>query len=434
LSYFHGPTAASSQYQFGGNLGSSSLSGFARQSAGGPNGQSQVYYLPSSTVSTGGGSLYSAPVGSGFDSAIVPRSSISPTASGAQINSLATGASQSQAITRAMQVAPPEAGSPGAVLSSTVFSLRVPDQTVAGEVPTEINTNIQPNPDMVQGAVNGPRDPRIVSKTDEMKAAMVSDTYMKIIDEMKNQSQGMPGINENAGKEAAGPNLNNEKTGPEIDPLTGMKRQIANVITPPKNTSGLNPPAKVADSSLSAKKLTDLSTAELTAGKNIKPVKMVQPQTTSAAVSEYDMNMARAELNLKASKYLDSAEAYQGALSSKPNDPLALAGRGHAEMGAGVYSAAAYDLKFIFTRKPEMISIHYDPQSFIIATRQEYLLEDLHKLTANKDTANMASFLYCYLCYQTNRTTMLQAELKAWGEREGHDEWQSVVNRAWTAK
>ena len=56
---------------------------------------------------------------------------------------------------------------------------------------------------------------------------------------------------------------------------------------------------------------------------------------------------------------------FQTALANKPADPLALVGRSHAELGAGIYAAAAYDLKFVFTRKPGIIAVKYDAQSLI---------------------------------------------------------------------
>src|SRR5204863_8530954 len=133
--------------------------------------------------------------------------------------------------------------------------------------------------------------------------------------------------------------------------------------------------------------------------------------------STFEALMNRAEDNLKAGKYLDAAQVFQTALANKPEDPLALVGRAHAELGAGIYAAAAYDLKFVFTRKPGIIAVKYDAQSLIPGPRQEFLLQDLQKMTGNKETADMASFLYCYLCYETGRDAELQAELNKWAAR-----------------
>ncbi len=101
LKYFHQPTSAVvagpggslivvptqslgtfSPYAFQGTLGSSSFNNFARQSAGGSQaniGATRTFYLPSSTVSTGQGSLYSAPYGGGYESALIPRYSAAAT-------------------------------------------------------------------------------------------------------------------------------------------------------------------------------------------------------------------------------------------------------------------------------------------------------------------------------------------------------------------
>ena len=173
----------------------------------------------------------------------------------------------------------------------------------------------------------------------------------------------------------------------------------------------------------------------LTAGSKLKkPLHLASDSTGGGGVSSYDMTMTKAEQSLKGGKYLDAAETFQAALGIKPDDPLALVGRAHAEFGAGLYSSAAHDLKFVFIRKPELVSVRYDVASFIPPARQEFLMEDLQKLTDKKDAGDTASFLYCYLCYQTGRTTALQGEFKKWNSRDTHDEWQIVLMRAWVQK
>jgi len=97
-----------------------------------------------------------------------------------------------------------------------------------------------------------------------------------------------------------------------------------------------------------------------------------------------------------------------------------------------MYQSAAYDLKFMFTRKPEMVSVRYDVQSFIPPSRQDFLLTDLAGMVSNNESPDTAAFLYCYLCYQTGRTQQLQRTLFDWGRRPSPDPWQAVLNRAWT--
>ena len=88
----------------------------------------------------------------------------------------------------------------------------------------------------------------------------------------------------------------------------------------------------------------------------------------------------------------------------------------------------------MFTRDPKLVGLKYQANSFVPAARQEYVLDDLQKATGKKEMANMASFLYCYVCYETERQDLLDAELKKWAARAGHDEWQVVAARAWGTK
>ena len=110
LKYFHQPTSTVvagpggslivvpssslgtfSPYAFQGSLGSSSFNNFARQSAGGSQtniGATRTFYLPSSTVSTGQGSLYSAPYGGGYESALIPRYSAAATTTAGDVGQM----------------------------------------------------------------------------------------------------------------------------------------------------------------------------------------------------------------------------------------------------------------------------------------------------------------------------------------------------------
>lgn len=466
LSYFHGRVGSSSPYQSRSGFANDPLANFARQSAGTPTngaytGVTQTYYLPSATVSTAGGSLYSSPVGSGFDSALVPRASISPAATASQLNALNGGmGADYQAINRSLNANPLQAGQPGNVLANPLFVLRTTEQSAKNSdlahpttlpngmpnpnLPLNNGAGLNPDgtpatrpvdPDLVQGLVGGNRDPRVAGQSVEFKSALVSDTYLQLADQLNKVQGATPGAENDPSTQPADNALPN-RSGMDIDPLTGKPRLIA---TLPNFTSRGGRPAATTQSAMSLrtnlptpKRLNEVSDAELLAGSKIKPVHIAQ--SAGGAISGFDLQMSRAESNLKVGRYLDAAESFQSALTMKPDDPLALVGRAHAEMGAGIYIAAEYDLKFVFTRKPELVSVRYDVNSFLPANRQEFLLEDFHKLTTNKETANMASFLYCYLCYQSGRTAQLKSELQAWSARDARDDWQSIAQRAWSAK
>lgn len=489
LSYWHGQVGRPgggnglgtfSPNQFQGQLGSGSFTNFARQTAGGDitsgkGGQiTQSYYLPSTTVSTAQGSFYSSPTGSGFDSSLVPTQAINPTVSGAQLSAIAPNNTsaflQPGAIDRTVS-APIVAGTPGALLDNPLFGPRqaeeaafMAQQQAAQDqregklpVPGTENLPVSPgqqntpgtetpgtpttNPSEVQGQV----PELIASRNAAIKGQVggkgvdwaVSDHFKTIADQLKEAAGG-----EETPEPKRGLTLAGTAGRVELDPLTGRQRQMT--LTNQGGTAGAGaatrPGLLALEQPLSPKRLEDLSTNQLTAGSKVKPVKLA-PETGSKGVgfigagdgpdSAFNTLMSRGSDSLKAGKYLDAVGQFQSALAAKPEDPLAVVGRAHAELGAGLYSSSAFDLKFVYTRRPEMVSLKYDVGSFIPGPRQDVLLADLAKLSDNKDTADMSSFLYCYLCYQTSRTPEMQAELKKWGARDGHDAWQGVLQRAW---
>jgi hypothetical protein len=482
LKYFHGQVGRPgggngvgtfNQNEFNGQLGSSTLFNFARQSAGSnvtggsvTGAQGQSFYLPSQVVSTSGGTMYSAPYGSGFDSVLVPGSAASPLLSGAQLGSLgalsladAAQAAQYGTYNRGLPPAPRGTGEPGALLDSSLFATR--DFELSSQNTNQFqNSNPlgQPNlqttprpgdtgtsttqpdqsPGVVQGAVPGSINQQVVVNNrinGGLVDAKVSDRFKTLEDQLK---QAMGTDQNTKGQD-------NGQTGvaaADIDPLTGLPR--------PKNTSGDTGNGRggtgevvaggtgtgrsgrgASPQALTPKGLENLSDNQLTAGSKVKPISLGAESPGANGTTTFDVMMAKGEANLKAGKYMDAAAAYQAALAAKPQDPLALVGRAHGELGAGMYASAAYDLKFVFTRNPELISVKYDVNSFIPAARQQYLLDDLKKLAAKAETADLASFLYSYLSYQTGRDVELGQQLRQWGDREGHDLWQGVLNRAW---
>jgi hypothetical protein len=482
LKYFHDRTSSFSPYQFQGSLGSARLTNFARQSAGSdvnPTPLNQVYYLPSTTVSTGQGALYTSPMGGGFDSQLLPRSSISPTASAAQVNSLVPreGSSQYRALDRVEAGrSEVEAGTEGALMSAQLFGLRVPaiqqlnavqqEQQAArlrqestpgrggirapGAEEADDATAQGPTPyDRWDTLMTGRRDARLVVRSEadrvaplpkraKAEDARVSTRYRTLLDDLRTAEKAGGGGGTAATASAAGAG----GAGADIDPLTGRPRRPALLSSAAGGRAGaaggtattapaLKPGAESAAPPATRIEQVPLST--LLAGSKVAPLKtLVQGQGPGGAgATPAEQQMARAEALLKEAKYMEAADAYHRAITLDPGNVLALVGRAHAELGAGMYQAAAYDLKFVFTRNPQMVGVKYDMDTFMPGARQEYLMKDLSALTSLKDMGNTASFLVAYLFYQTGRGQQLQVELQKWGARPDHDTWQVALARAW---
>jgi hypothetical protein len=300
-------------------------------------------------------------------------------------------AGQSLGINRDMGTAP-EPGSPGALLSSPLFVLRLTEVPATrpsigpapGAPATKPGTDVNAGPDsdtvnpaMVQGTVAAALNAQVLGQSADLKNAMVSDNYLKLATELATLAGPQTASDSNSTDKPVFGAPGSVGTGQEIDPLTGKPRMIAVLQKPALPTAtGPSKPAEPTQPGVSARGLANVSTSELVAGSRVKPVRLAPEDSTGgSSLSSYDLTMAKAEQALKAGKYLDAAETYQAALGIKPEDPLALVGRAHAEFGAGLYTSAAHDLKFVFIRKPELVSVHYDVASFIPATRQEYLMK-----------------------------------------------------------
>ena len=178
-------------------------------------------------------------------------------------------------------------------------------------------------------------------------------------------------------------------------------------------------------------RLENLSSSELEAGKQVAPMKSFVDAPEGGKVTPFDELMKNAETLLKSGKYMEAADAYQTAITTEPDNALAVIGRAQAELGGGMYESAAGDLQTIFARKPALMAVHYPIGDFIPVERQNYLVKDLQTLTTNPGPGNTASFLLSYMFYNTGRTEDARAELGRWANRPWRNEWAGVAEKAW---
>lgn len=471
LKYFHGSVPYRSPYEFRGSLGSASLNDYARQSAiggtfqGTYTGQTQTYYLPSRTVSSQAGQLTPAPLAggstSGFDSALVGAAAVNPT------SSLRSQAAVSAALVAAplgADVPPPRlfetlsTTTPlGLTLTneaSPLFGLQrlqsVPPQGIdrTGATPPGLDNPQSPNapqdvgsqsrldvqPRGVDGGaprdggalaanrggsavdaridarVTGPAVPAApeIAAPQQGTPTRVNDTYAALLNNLRQRNGGQI---ERAGGGAV-----------EIDPGTGRLRPMGEVQTTDPTLPNWRPRSVVEAQERALK--DDLRV--LQAGRDMQPLKSFAGKEGSRT----NALLAQAEKELNAGEYIDAAKTYQRVISLEPENALAVVGRAHAQLAAGMYESAAYDLKFLWDRKPALMAVRYDLNSFIPEKRLKFLIEDLEGLAA-KSTPNNAAFLLAYVYYQTGQKDELQQTLNAWSKRQDKAEWPALMKKAW---
>jgi tetratricopeptide (TPR) repeat protein len=471
-----------SPYQYQGQQGSASFNDFARQSAGGTQsaiGQTQSYYLPSATVSTAQGALYASPYGSGFDSAIVPRYATSPAAGGEfRTNSPLSAGIAIRQFTSTATNAPATDTAQGA-LTSPLFSGRIDNSqplnmnapvtgsapltaevtgtstTALGQDNSQQNADDSDNGSKVKSTgrsandrVNGrnslSRSARVKGRADEVKnanvlpedqtlteEARVSDTYRTLLQRVEAAQEAADAKEKADNPGGAAPRVKGKGSGQSLDPLTGLPRKAMPGEAGTQSTDPSKPGYRPRSAIINRSRLESTPTSTLQAGRDVDPLKTLADVPQHATPTKLSVLMSQAEGLLKQGKYLEAADAYQTAITTAPNDALAVIGRAHAELGAGMYESAANDLKFVFSKKPELTGVRYAIGDFIAPERQNYLIKDLQSLSTSPGPGNTASFLLCYLYYNTGRAADLQAELSRWSNRAWHDSWETVLSRAW---
>ncbi len=91
----------------------------------------------------------------------------------------------------------------------------------------------------------------------------------------------------------------------------------------------------------------------------------------------YVLHMARGQSLLSEQRYFDAEERFVTALSILPNDPTALIGRVHAQLGAGLLLSASNNLRDVMTLYPELVGVRYAPNLMPDSDRLESLLKEL---------------------------------------------------------
>ncbi|MFM9958675.1 MAG: hypothetical protein ACKVZJ_11410 [Phycisphaerales bacterium] len=113
-------------------------------------------------------------------------------------------------------------------------------------------------------------------------------------------------------------------------------------------------------------------------------------------------HMTKGEQHLADGRWFDAEERFALALSLHEGDPMAAAGRVHAQIAAGMYISAALNLRNLFRAYPELIAAKYDQKLLPRGARLETVRAQL-RARSTRDTllARDAGLLLTYLGWQT---------------------------------
>ncbi len=171
--------------------------------------------------------------------------------------------------------------------------------------------------------------------------------------------------------------------------------------------------------------ISNTLTTQLQAGQNIGMLNSLAGGTPG----NFGQLMRQAEADQKTGRFVSAIENYQSAIELQPGNALPLVGQANAELAAGLYQSAAYNLKFVFGRHPQLTALRYDLKALLPATSLHAAQRQLQRMFTQK--SDLAAFLLAYMDYQTGRTENLKATLTQWGNWKNSGPWPVILKKAW---
>ncbi len=121
----------------------------------------------------------------------------------------------------------------------------------------------------------------------------------------------------------------------------------------------------------------------------------------AGASTLFDRQMKKAQSLLADGTWFAAEESFSTALRLNPGDPMAAAGRVHAQLGAALFKSAATNLEQLLVVNPELISVKYEkallPSSDRLDTIRELLREAAKR---DSDFGRKSAMLLGYLGWQ----------------------------------
>jgi hypothetical protein len=154
---------------------------------------------------------------------------------------------------------------------------------------------------------------------------------------------------------------------------------------------------------------------------------------TTTAQSRFQELVASGEQKLRAGEYFWAERRFERALRFTPGHPLATAGKGHAQIGAGLYAPAAATLHRLLTERPEMIDVRYGQELLPSRVRLNIAVERLRQLLAEERDRALHAFLLAYIGHQVDMPELVREGLELMGESSPGDPLHAVLQQVWLA-
>jgi hypothetical protein len=141
--------------------------------------------------------------------------------------------------------------------------------------------------------------------------------------------------------------------------------------------------------------------------------------------------LSRGEQELQAERYLIAENIYRQVLREKQDDPLAMAGLVHSQMGAGMIRSAAFNLRDLFADHPELIALQYDEKLLPKTERLRWLQNRLQKMIGEDIHGADPGLILAYLGYQLEAKPLIEFGLSVAEAEAPRDPLMPVLRKIW---
>lgn len=150
------------------------------------------------------------------------------------------------------------------------------------------------------------------------------------------------------------------------------------------------------------------------AGSDVVVKTLITKPATEHDASLFDRHMAQGQKLLSEGAYFGAEERFTAALFIVPGDPMAIAGRIHAQIGAGMYRSAMLNLANMIRDFPELASARFDASLLPSGDRLTLTLNRLRDRTSpTAPISQDAGILLAYLGHQLDQPDDIRRGLNA---------------------
>ncbi|MEE9212744.1 MAG: hypothetical protein V3U29_08835, partial [Phycisphaeraceae bacterium] len=140
--------------------------------------------------------------------------------------------------------------------------------------------------------------------------------------------------------------------------------------------------------------------------------------------------LRQAETTMADGRYFDAQTIYLRILRLVPDQPMARVGLMHAQIGAGLFRSAAYNLRKVFEAHPELIGVRYTSNILPDSQRLDIARRDLEQMIDLVDRQEPA-LLLAYLGFQTDNPKLIAYALDLAQTRKPLDPLIPLLRHIW---